>query len=97
MEEINLFQNGACAQYEPQYKLIYIFQDVIHIGKRKEGLNLENTSWARLVVASIVVFLYCQILNNLYNNINDDNRLVSMVIKLLVALKNFYELIIENT
>ena len=52
--------------------------------------------WARVVIASIVVFLYCQILNNFYNN-NDDIVLVSMTNKLLVALKNFYELIRENT
>ena len=89
MEEINLFQNGTCAQYEPPYKLIYNFQDVIHTGKRKEGFNLENTMWARIVVASIVVFLYCQILNNFYNN-NDDNSLVSMNNKLLVQLKKIF-------
>ena len=47
-------------------------------------------------MVSILVLLYFQILNNFYNN-NDDNSLVSMTNKLLVALKNFYELIIENT
>ena len=59
MEDIYLFQNGACAQYASPYKLIYNFQDVIHTGKRKEGLNLEKTMWASIVVASIAVFLYC--------------------------------------
>ena len=43
IEEINLFQNGAYAQYEPPSKLIYNFQDIIHTGKRKERLNLEKT------------------------------------------------------
>ena len=42
-EEINIFQNRAYAQYEPPSKLIYNFQDIIHTGKRKEGLNLEKT------------------------------------------------------
>ena len=69
---------------------------MLFILEKKEGLNLENTLFSSIVVASIMVFLYCQILNNLYNN-NDDNRVVSMTNKLLVALKNFYELIIENT
>ena len=47
-----------------------------------------------------MVFLYCEILNNFFNN-NYDKSLVSITNKLLVALKNFYELftliIIENT
>ena len=42
-ENTNLFQNGAYAQYEPPFKLIYNFKDVFHTGKRKEGLNLEKT------------------------------------------------------
>ena len=46
--------------------------------------NLKNTKNKKLVV-----FWYCQILNNFYNNI-DDNSLISMTNKLLVALKNFY-------
>ena len=49
-----------------------------------EITNLKNTKNKKLVV-----FWYCQILNNFYNNI-DDNSLISMTNKLLVALKNFY-------
>ena len=49
-----------------------------------EITNLKNTKNKKLVV-----FWYCQILNNFYNNI-DDNSLVSMTNKLLVVLKNFY-------
>ena len=36
-----------------------------------------------------VVYWYVQILNNFYNNI-DDNSLISMTTKLLNVLKNFY-------
>ena len=49
-----------------------------------EITNLKNTKNKKLVV-----FWYCQILNNFYNNI-DDNSLVSMTNKLLVVLKNLY-------
>ena len=49
-----------------------------------EITNLKNTKNKKLVV-----FWYCQILNNFYNNI-DDNSLVSMTNKLLAVLKNFY-------
>jgi hypothetical protein len=39
-------------------------------------------------VASIAVFLYCQILNNCYNN-NDDNSLVSMTNEIISRFKKF--------
>ena len=74
-EEINIFQNRAYAQYEPPSKLIYNFQDIIHTGKRKEGLNLEKTQWASIVVPSMVMLLYCRILNNFYNNNDDETYL----------------------
>ena len=49
-----------------------------------EITNLKSTKNKKLVV-----YWYVQILNNFYNNI-DDNSLVSMTNKLLLVLKNFY-------
>ena len=49
-----------------------------------EITNLKSTKNKKLVV-----YWYVQILNNFYNNI-DDNSLVSMSNKLLLVLKNFY-------
>ena len=39
-------------------------------------------------MASIAVFLYCQILNNFYNN-NGDNSLVSMTNEIISWIKKF--------
>ncbi len=49
-----------------------------------EITNLKNTKSKKTVV-----YWYVQILNNFYNNI-DDNSLISMTTKLLNVLKNFY-------
>ena len=56
MEEVEILNSGAYAEYEPPSKLIYNFQGIIQgkIGEmnKKEPLNLENTMWASTVVAS---------------------------------------------
>lgn len=51
-----------------------------------EITNLKNTKNKKMVV-----YWYAQILNNFYNNI-DDNSITIMVTKLLNVLKNFYGL-----
>ena len=51
-----------------------------------EITNLKNTKNKKMVV-----YWYAQILNNFYNNI-DDNSITIMVTKLLHVLKNFYGL-----
>jgi phospholipid-translocating ATPase len=56
MEEVDILNSDAYAEYEPPSKLIYNFQGIIQckVGEtnKKEPLNLENTMWASTVVAS---------------------------------------------